>query len=179
MVDKKRVNLTVSPETKDEWENAVETSTEYGSLSGLIRQSVAHELNESQVAAHAPQGRETQQTEAQTEALDAVTDTLNNIETTLSDLDDRLTNVEKEVTATAQADLKQQVFDALPEYKTGSDISADETQEGKSADDIAEELGTDRSRVYSVIMQLQEQTGAVKQVLNVDGQQFFARESEQ
>jgi len=177
-----RVNLTVNPETKAEWKSAADESPEYKNLSHLIRLAVAHELSNSQSAAHAPQGRETEQpaqTEAQTEALEQVTETLSNIENTLSDLDTRLTNVEKEVTATARADLKNQVFDALPEYLTGADLDGNTSQNGKSAEDIAEEIGADRDRVYNVIQQLGEQTGAIRETMSIDGQQYWAREDDQ
>lgn len=176
MAEKKRVNLTVNPETKAEWDNAVEASTEYSSLSDLIRQSVAHELSEPPNAAHAQQGRETEQTaqpEAHTEILEQVTETLDSMETTLSNLDDRLTNVEQEVTATAQADLRNKVFDSLPRY------DSDEETDGKSAEEIAEEIGEDRERVYETIQKLEEQTGVIREVLNIEGEQFWAREDDQ
>jgi Arc/MetJ-type ribon-helix-helix transcriptional regulator len=176
MADKKRVNLTVNPETKEEWDNAVEESTEYSSLSDLIRQSVAHELSEPLSAApRTAEGRETQQTaqaEAHMEALERVTDTLARMENTLTDLDERLTNVEQEVTASAQADLKNQVFDALPEYQS------DDGPDGKSAEEIAEEIGADRERIGSILRQLEQQTGIVRVVGNIEGQQFFTREEE-
>lgn len=176
MTDRKRVNLTVSPETKDEWDSAVEDSTEYSSLSDLIRQSVAHELAEPPGAATAPEGREAEasvQVEAHVEALEEVTETLANMESTLSNLDNRLTNVEQEVTATAQADLKNQVFGSLP--KADSEGGVD----GKSAEDIAGEIGAERGRVSNVLTQLEEQTGVVLSVGNIDGQLFYAREEEQ
>lgn len=176
MAEKKRVNLTVNPKTKAEWDSAVEDSTEYSSLSDLIRQSVAHELSDSQGAATAQQGRGTEQTaqpEAHTEILEQVTDTLDGIETTLSNLDDRLTNVEQEVTATAQADLRNKVFNSLPKY------DSDDGTDGKSAGDVAEEIGEDRERVYETIQKLEDQTGAIREVLNVEGEQFWAREDDQ
>ena len=176
MVERKRVNLTVSPETKERWDSALEDSTEYSSLSDLIRQSVAHELADPPGAATAPKGRETEQpasTEAHTEALEMVTDTLASMDSTLSDLDERLTNVEQEVTATAKTDLRNQVFDALPR------VDADGGPDGKSAGEIADELGEDRDRVSDVLTRLEEQTGIVKVVENMGGQQFYAREDEQ
>ncbi|WP_092659590.1 hypothetical protein [Halorientalis persicus] len=166
----KRVNLVVSEEQKEEWDNAVEESTEYSSLSHLIRQSVTHELSDSAGAATAPNGRETQQTaqtEAHTEALEQITDTLENMESTLSDLDSRLTAVEREVTASAQADLKQQIFDELPEG------------ESASAREIAEEIGADREKVSHALSRLEEQTGMVKVAANIDGQQFYTREGDE
>jgi DNA-binding transcriptional regulator GbsR (MarR family) len=177
MAEKKRVNLTVNPETKAEWDSAVEDSTEYSSLSGLIRQSVAHELSGSPSAATAQQGRDTEQvaqTEANTEILEQVTDTLNSMETTLSNLDERLTNVEQEVTATAQADLRNKVFDSLPK------VESDDGPDGKSAEDIVQEIGADRDRVSNTLIKLEEQTGVVREVMSTsEGQQFFAREDDQ
>jgi len=177
MAEKDRVNLTVNPETKAEWDSAVEDSTEYSSLSDLIRQSVAHELSDSPGAApRTADGRETEQVaqpNANTEILEQVTGTLDSMETTLSNLDDRLTNLEQEVTATAQADLKNQVFESLP--KTQSDDGPD----GKSAEDIAQEIGADRDRVSNTLIKLEEQTGVVKTVGSINGQQFWAREDNQ
>lgn len=174
--EKVRVNLAVHEETKEKWDDAAEESPEYSSLSDLIRQSVAYELSDTQDAApRTADGREVEQP-AQAEALERVTDTLTRMENTLSDLDDRLSNVEKEVTATARADLKNQVFDALPEYKSSDQLDGDESQEGKSADDIAEEIGANRERVYNVIQQLEDQTGAIREVMNIEGQQYWARD---
>ncbi|WP_336358422.1 hypothetical protein [Haloarcula sp. CGMCC 1.6347] len=176
MVEKKRVNLTVNPETKAEWDSAVNDSTEYSSLSDLIRQSVAHELSDSPGAAHAPDGRETEQVaqpEADTEILEQVTDTLDSMESTLSNLDNRLSNVEQEVTATAQADLRNKVFDSLPKH------DSDDGPDGKSAEEIAEEIGADRDKVSNLLIKLENQTGVVREVMNVEGQQFFAREDDQ
>jgi len=177
MVKKDRVNLTVNPETKTEWDSAVEESTKYSSLSDLIRQSVAHELSDSPGAATAPDGRDTErvvQPDVDTEILEQVTDTLDSIETTLSDLDDRLTNVEQEVTATAQADLRNRVFDSLPK------VESDDGPDGKSADEIAGEIGADRDKVSTTLAKLQAQTGVVREVMSTsEGQQFFAREDDQ
>ena len=179
-VDKDRVNLTVHPEKKAEWKDAVEESTEYSSVSDLIRQSVQHELEGSPGAttagaATAPAGREVEpaQTEAQTEMLKQLTDTLANIENTVSDLDDRLTNVEREVTATEQTDLKNKIFDSLPK------ADSDDGPDGKSAEDIAEELRADRERVSATLAKLEEQTSVIKTVAEINGQQFFAREDDQ
>lgn len=177
MAEKKRVNLTVNPETKAEWDGAVEESTEYSSLSDLIRQSVAHELSDSPGAATAKQSRDKEQVaqpEAHTKILEQVTDTLNSMENTLSNLDQRLTNVEQEVTATAQADLRNKVFNSLPKY------DSDDGPDGKSAEQIAEEIGEERERVYETIQKLEEQTGAIREVMSTsEGQQFWAREDDQ
>jgi DNA-binding transcriptional regulator GbsR (MarR family) len=175
-VEKERVNLMVHPETKAEWDSAVDESTEYSSLSDLIRQSVAHELSDSPDAATAPNGREREQpeqTEAQTEILEQLTDTLANVENTVSELDDRLANVEQEVTATGQTDLKNKIFDSLPK------ADSDDGPDGKSAEDIAEEIRADRDRVSATLTKLEEQTGVVEAVGNINGQQFFAREDDQ
>lgn len=167
MAKDERVNLTVSPEQKERWETAVEESPEYSSLADLIRQSVEYELADSTGAATAPQGppqpAETAQTEAHAEALEQVTDTLARMESTLSELDDRLTSVEQEVTAPARTDLKNKVFDALPE------------DENVSAKQVADDIGADRERVSSVLTQLEEQTGAVEVAGEIDGQQFYTR----
>jgi archaellum component FlaC len=175
MVEKKRVNLTVNPETKAEWDSAVEESTEYSSLSDLIRQSVAHELSDSRGAATAQQGRAVEkstQAEVTTEVLERITDSLDSMEATLSNIDNRLTNVEQEVTATAQADLRNKVFNSLPKHH------ADDGPDGKSAADIAEEIGEDEERVFETIQKLEEQTGVIREVLDVEGEQFWARDDD-
>lgn len=175
MADKKRVNLTVNSQTKAEWDNAVEESTKYSSLSDLIRQSVAYELSDSPAPApRNAEGRNTEQTaqaEAHAEILEQVTDTLDSMETTLSSLDDRLMNVEQEVTATAQADLRNKVFNSLPQ--------ADDSETGMSAEQIADDIGADRERVSNVLSKLVDQTGAIQVVGNIEGQQFYARDDDQ
>lgn len=172
-----RVNLVVSKGQKERWDSAKENSPEYSSLSDLIRQSVAHELSQPPGAAsRTAKGRETTQpaeTEAQTEAIEQITKTLSRMETTLSDLDSRLTNVEQEVTATARAELKNEVFDALPEYES------EDSPDGKSADQIAEEVNSERDRVSEVLTRLEEQTGAIRVTASEEGRQFYAREGGQ
>ena len=69
--------------------------------------------------------------------------------------------------------MKNKIFDSLP--KVGTDDGPD----GKSAEDIAEEIRADRDRVSATLSKLEEQTGVVEAVANIDGQQFFAREDDQ
>lgn len=173
--NKDRVNLTVNSETKAEWQNAVENSTEYSSLSDLIRTAVAHELSDLESAANAQRSRATaksEDTEARADGLNEVTDALDSIETTLSGLDDRLTNVEQEVTATAQAELRNQVFEALPKY------NAEGEMDGMPAEGIAEEIDADRDRVSQVLIKLEHQTSTVRETARIEGKQMFARMDE-
>lgn len=185
MADKKRVNLTVDAETKKEWKTAAEDSTEYKNLSHLIRVAVSRELSESAGAAPAPKGRNNQpeqsepQSAVQAEALEEVTDTLTDIESTLSNLDSRLGNVEQEVTATSRTELKNQIFEALPKYRTGEELDEEYDADGKSAAEIAEELDTNRERIGEIIRRLQEQSGIIREVAVINGEQFWARKDEQ
>jgi hypothetical protein len=170
MADRKRVNVTVSPAQKEKWDDAVAESPEYSSLSGLIRTAVAHELSDSPgVASRNAGGHETQQVEAQMQALDQVTDTLSHMENTLSDLDQRLTNVEKEVTSTGRAELKNDIIDALPETQS------DEGPTGKSAKEVAEEIGENQDRVDELLSQMGREMGIIETVEAIEGQQFYAR----
>jgi Arc/MetJ-type ribon-helix-helix transcriptional regulator len=165
MADKKRVNLTVNPETKAEWDEAVEESAEYSSLSDLIRQSVAHELAGQPRGATPTQKREkAAEADAYAEALAEVTDTLGEMQDTLTNLDERMTDIEREVTASAKADLKNQVFEALPE-----------APDNASPAQIADELGEDPERVANVLRQLEEQTGMVEVAGSPDDEQYFSK----
>ncbi|WP_435118013.1 hypothetical protein [Halolamina sp. C58] len=169
MADKVRVNLTVNPETKAEWDNAAEQSTEYSSLSDLIRKSVAHELSDTPtVAPRTAEGHETQQAEAVPEAFEDVPDTLENIESALTAFDERLTEIEKEVTTTKRVELKNNIIDALPE------IDSQEGPTGKSAEEVAEEINESPHRVEEVLSQMGNEMGIVERVENVEGQNFYA-----
>jgi len=171
MVEKERVNLTVHPDTKAEWDRTVKESTEYSSLSDLIRTSVTHELLEEPNAATAPDGRETPQTADHTDEIKEMTNTLSSIENTLSDLDERVGELEKEVSSPKRAELKNNIIDALPK------IESDEGQDGTSAEAISRELRADRDRVSRMLAEL-EDTSIVRTVANIEGQQMFARKEE-
>lgn len=168
MVDKERVNLTVHPDTKSEWDKAANESTEYSSLSDLIRQSVAHELSESPDNAGTPQTNpETGQVGTSAEAMDNVSDALVRIEDTLSDLDERVSEIEKEMSSTARTELKNQVFNTLPEEP-----------DTMSPEEIAKEIGADRERVAHILRELEDTTSEVRVEASVDQQQFFTRSSD-
>jgi hypothetical protein len=169
MVDRERVNLVVAPEQKERWDNAVEESPEYSSLSDLIRRSVAHELSDESGAATTPQEPpQPAQIEAHAETLEEVTDTLTRMENTLTDLEGRLTNVEREVTAAARADLKNEVFDALPT-----------PPQHIHAKEVAEKIGADRDRVSRVLRKLDEQTAAIEIIQDDEHRSHYARKEDQ
>jgi Arc/MetJ-type ribon-helix-helix transcriptional regulator len=169
MADRTRVNLTVSPKQKKEWDRAVEDSTRYNSLSDLIRQSVAHELAEGAERGVEQTGSAEQPT-VDSEALQQVTDTLSNMQRTLSDIDDRLTGVEQEVISEEQADLKNRVFAALPRESNPNE------PEGRSAEQIADKIDADRDRVSNALLELQTATGTVDEAFTGDkGQVFWSR----
>ncbi|WP_246986537.1 hypothetical protein [Halorientalis marina] len=172
MPDRKRVNLTVDPETKNDWKQAVEDSDTFRSLSELIRHAVNNEISDdTQATQTAVEAEESDTGAVQAEALNQVLDALEGLNDTVSDLDDRLTNVEKEVTAEAKADLKNRVFDCLPKESDANQ------PDGKTAEQIAEEIDEDRDRVSETLLKLQTQTATVNEAFTLDeGQIAWCRE---
>lgn len=163
MADRKRVNLTVSPAQKEEWDNAVAESPEYSSLSGLIRTAVAHELSDGnggdtgEVSPHTA--------EANTEALEKVTDTLARMESTLNSLDERVGSLEQEVNASEKTNLKNEIFKVLPPSGNIADV------------EVAERINRDEKEVINTLSRLAEQTGMVERVGSPidDGPTYYKR----
>jgi Arc/MetJ-type ribon-helix-helix transcriptional regulator len=170
MPERKRVNLTVSPAQKEKWDDAVDDSPEYSSLSDLIRTSVAHELSGESGGDTGEVSPRT--TEANTEALDRVTDSLSRMESTLSGLDERLSDVEKAVTSTGRAELKNDIVDQLPEAES------DEGLDGETPERIAERIGEDRERVSSILGHMADETNLVTRVGEGENGSAYARTEE-
>jgi len=150
MADRKRVNLTVSPAQKERWDDAVEESPEYSSLSSLIRTAVAHELSDSDGDTTGEVGPRT--AKANTDALEQVSDTLARMESTLNSLDERVSGLEQEINASEKTNLKNEIFKVLP--PSGS----------ISAADVAERINRDEKEVINTLSQLADQTGMVESV---------------
>ncbi|WP_276259986.1 hypothetical protein [Haloglomus litoreum] len=149
MADRKRVNLTVSPSQKEEWDEAVSESVEYSSLSDLIRTAVAHELSEEGPAV--PRGRDESGTaDDTTEVLESIDGTLSSIQDTLSSLDRRVNTLEEEVGASEKTNLKNEIFKSLPH--SGSIQPAE----------IAERIDRDEMEVTQALTRLAEQTNMVE-----------------
>ena len=154
-----RINLVVNAEKKERWEAVVEDSTEYDTLSRLIRKSVEGEIADTNSNSPTNSG-ENRQNGANDGKLDEISETLANIQRQIVELEDRVVTVEKEVTAESTANLKNEVYAALP-------LESNQNEpDGKTAEQIAEQIGADRDEVSSVLLSLQTDTGTVDEGLN-------------
>ena len=170
MADKQRVNLVVHNETKQKWDNAVEESTEYSSLSDLIRQAVAHELADGNQTANDTntEAPESEAIQGNLDALQDVTDALARIESSLNGLDQRVGNLESEISA-SQADtgLQNQLFEVLPtppEEDSQGNVEGNPGQWGKTVSDLAEETGANPENVQDTLDDIQSMTKTVQSV---------------
>lgn len=136
----------VAPETKEEWQSAVEESTEYSSLSGLIRRSVTNELS--------PSGEDRAAPQVTTEgSLEGVTDTLERIESKIEDIDSRVSSIEGSAAKSDSALTKNKIFTAL-----------NRSDEAKSAERLADEIGFPEEKVAEQLESLEANTGLLESV---------------
>lgn len=146
MPERKRVSLMVAPETKEEWQGAVEESTEYSSLSGLIRRSVTKELSEESPESAAPSGVESG-------AIEGLADTLNRVESKVEDIDSRVSSIEGSAAKSDSALTKNKIFTAL-----------NRSEEAKTAERIAGEIGFSEEKVAEQLESLEANTGLLEMV---------------
>lgn len=112
MVDRTRINLVVSPDKKERWEDYIDKSPEYNTMADLIRTSVAHEI------ADRPNSGPSEELSIQlaevVDGLDEVTDRLINI-------DKRLRNLENQSIRDPDLDqLTGELFSHLPDVRPGT-----------------------------------------------------------
>lgn len=146
MPERERVAVMVAPDTKETWQTAVKQSTEYSSLSDLIRRSVTHELSDGSAPA-SPTG----ESAIGAEALEDLTESLRRIETKIETLDSRVSGLEGETAKSDAALIKNKIFTAL----NGSD-------EGKTAERLADEIGFPEEEVTEQLQNLRTQTGLLE-----------------
>lgn len=146
MPERKRVSLMVAPETKEEWQSAVEESTEYSSLSGLIRRSVTKELSEESPGSAAPSGVESG-------AIEGLADTLNRVESKVEDIDSRVSSIEGSAAKSDSALTKNKIFTAL-----------NRSEEAKTAERLAGEIGFPEEKVAEQLESLEANTGLLESV---------------
>ena len=149
MTDRKRVSLMVAPETKEEWQSAVEESTEYSSLSGLIRRSVTNELSPSGEVSSAAASL----SEATDGSLEELADTLNRVESKVEDIDSRVSSIEGSAAKSDSALTKNKIFTAL-----------NRSDEAKSAERLADEIGFPEEKVAEQLESLEANTGLLESV---------------
>lgn len=164
MNDRKRVNLTVSPEQKEKWDDAVEENAEYNSLSDLIRQSVAHELADDAVEATSTKGA---QSEGSAEEVAEVKERLERLEASFNELQDAMNTVVEEVTSDAITELRNRLFEELPAP----------SENGKSESEIVEAIDASPAKVRKVLDDIAE-TSLVTTVEGDDGTTLYKQGEE-
>lgn len=141
MADKSRIALEVHEKTKQAWEDSVEGSAEYGSLSDLIRQSVARELSESEPA------------QMDTEALDRIAESMSGIEDRIGDMEGRLSELESDTTTPETSLTRTKIFQFL-----------NQAGEPQTAEAIAGNINMPLSEVVENLERLDERTTLLESV---------------
>jgi predicted transcriptional regulator len=151
----------VAPETKGEWKDAVEDSTEYSSLSDLVRRAVTKELSETE----SPQPAGEASVDSGT--LEELTDGLKRIESKIEDIDSRVSSIEGSTGKSDAALTKNKIFTSL----NGSD-------EAKTPARIADEIGFSEEKVANQLEKLESQTGLLEMfVSEEDGKPRYYTEN--
>ncbi|WP_338726721.1 hypothetical protein [Haladaptatus sp. DJG-WS-42] len=144
MTDWEQVNLRVSPERKQEWEQFVEEHPNANNLSHLIRLAVTREI----------QGREPSRQEQSSEVSTEVLEALTRIENGLDEVQTRVKALEREQMAASGMDYQQAAFAVLPTEPKGEliegpngptrlDPPAQPPEYGMTVEDVADNLGVD------------------------------------
>ncbi|WP_367175576.1 hypothetical protein [Haloarcula rubripromontorii] len=145
------IAFRVEENRKKEWQNAVEGTDEYDSVTHLIKKAVSRELSDSYV------GDGASGSNVDEKALSDIMDRLNNIEGEISNID---STVQKATDAmlSAESAISEEttsgVFEALPR---GRDNAV-------TANEIANRTGIPPVKVRTALPQLAESSGAVKRV---------------
>jgi len=151
MTDRKRVSVMVASETKGEWKDAVEDSTEYSSLSDLVRRAVTKELSETE----SPQPAGEASVDSGT--LEELTDGLKRIESKIEDIDNRVSSIEGSTGKSEDALTKNKIFTSL-----------NRSDEAKTPERIAEEIGFPEEKVANQLEKLESQTGLLETFVGDD-----------
>lgn len=143
-----RINLVVSPQKKEKWDEYADEHNEYSSTSDLIRTSVAREMAGQSTA----DGLETDELELK---IAKVVDGVDELNARLENVENRLRSIENEATRDPDVDrLTGEVFNALPDERPGSREWSEEGQKrydeltaAKSGEPGASDEETARKRV--------------------------------
>jgi hypothetical protein len=161
MGEKKRVNLRVHADTKDRWDQYVEESPQYSTLSQLIRTAVNQEISEDQ-ADDQDDGTGGDGTDIDIEEL---TNSLDSIQAKLDEIDKQRTGRGQY----AQPDVDaEKMFEALPDGEGPSD--------GETIGSLMEKTGSNSIRTSFTTNQLYEESGRVKRGENDDGEMVYWKE---
>ena len=180
---KSRVNLLIDSDLKDDWENHVEESDNYTSLSGMIRTAVSNDMSGTQVGSS---GADNEMKEAVYDLVDGI----QKIESRFDDVDDRLKAVESAMSEPSEQikDLMGSVYEVLPTetellkdqqaaFGDEEPVVVDDIVQTGRVQDIAEHLDEQSYQVRRAIQQLQEEISMV-QSQPIDGEERFYRRGE-
>ena len=160
MAEKTTVAFRVDESVKKEWEEASESS-EYDSLSHLIRLAVQREITNNEPA-HREDNTESN---GDSEMLQS----LNRIETTVTDMQDEMDAIGRESRSRELYDLEQVLLEIMPTFPEPLDqdvglTPGDVESETSTPRDLAEKIGADTSDVTDALERLEENVAQVKSV---------------
>lgn len=112
--DRKQINLQVTSDQKQDWENHVEDSREHDSVSDLIRTAVEREIR----------GDYSTGKQHSAEIPDDLAETINEMSERLTSMDDRLHTLEAETDSTPEEvkDLAKNLHELLPRVQDESNL---------------------------------------------------------
>lgn len=175
-----QINLRVDSDLKQEWEQFVEESGEYGSLSQAIRTAVEKERNGSQPTISGPSGPE---------RTGEILDRLGRLESRIISMAERMQVVEAAVKGDSDtADLATEIFDMLPSFESekeaigglgGGSYVDPETGEPfhGTKGEIFERVDGSFDDVNQAIERLEEDMPSLVKSVEIDGEpHFYKRE---
>jgi hypothetical protein len=149
--DQKRINLLVSEERKQEWQNAVESSTDYNSLSHLIRTAVERELSgvDTGTGSPAPMPRDGD--------IGELTTTVESLEKSVDGLATDLERLRDDIDTSDSLELEPVLLEVLPD-----EDGLLEGEKGVSAKELASRIQADPEEVAQTMAELYRDVPAVK-----------------
>lgn len=143
-----QINLRVSNEQKSRWEQYVNESPEYDTLTDLIRISVEREIaSEGAISAHSSGGN------LSGEGIGEVLNVVNKMEGRLTELEDTLSHATDAMYSSGKGtdDFSTAVFSELPSEESNA----------KSASEIAMALGVETAEAAGTLESLRNETDLV------------------
>lgn len=159
--ERERLNVSVGPDTKEEWKSAVDESPEYSSISQLIRKSVAAELSDDDTDTAAPNTTPSARAEAATaddvgEVREDTREILQRLTELQSDIQPVLSAVQQQETADIDA-LANEIYAELPRSQAAAeDAHAGENDATGDPAELADRLGASELEVRQAITELRD-----------------------
>lgn len=175
MGDKKQINLRVDSSQKEEWEEYIENSGRYSSLSGLIRASVEAEITGESDNEQASSPAQSQDIESMKQDLERVRKDVSWLRKQRQDAVD-ISDLAQEVFDNLKPlpDVDSRDVDASPQELAG--VTGVQEYGSQTVQALAKQLDTEPSRIEDALNYLEDQFMPVEEV-TVEGERHYFKEA--